>query len=273
MPTAFVPFSLKQRQKASATRFSSSLYPVSSMLSPLQDSSKTWNLGVLTPGLDEILSRIKEPVVSPSMPKQENVYDASKCQQLEIVDNSSSCPLSYDISKLSIHSSQEDDRKEQTLTSQTWDSQEADDPSCIWPIHCEKFAKDFCEWFYPLLNSQYPSSGLQNKDWGPQHFLEDAALHLTYMSAKRQYNGGRNASSRLLALIQEDKLIFQPNITNRGVKCERSLKGMVVAVAGTIFRNKSYVGTFDQVFKIVGNTRDNNWKIQQSELKISKISP
>ncbi|XP_040279189.1 uncharacterized protein LOC120994584 isoform X2 [Bufo bufo] len=141
--------------------------------------------------------------------------------------------------------------------------------SRVWPVDCEKFTRDFCEWYYSLLNSQNASSGPHKKNWGPQHFLENAVLHLTYMSSRGKYKGGRSVSACLLALVQEDKFCFQPNITSRKVKCERSPKGVVVVVVyGTLFRNKSFVGTFDQVFEVVGNLRNNNWKIQFTDLKI-----
>lgn len=38
--------------------------------------------------------------------------------------------------------------------------------------------KQFCEWFFQLLNSQNPSLGQQPQDWGPQHFWPDVKLRL-----------------------------------------------------------------------------------------------
>lgn len=38
--------------------------------------------------------------------------------------------------------------------------------------------KQFCEWFFQLLNSQNPSLGQQPQDWGPQHFWPDVRLRL-----------------------------------------------------------------------------------------------
>ncbi|XP_073440460.1 uncharacterized protein [Dendrobates tinctorius] len=143
--------------------------------------------------------------------------------------------------------------------------------SYIWPVDCEQFARDFYKWFYTLLNSQHESSRLQKKDWGPDHFLENAALQLIYMSVKTKYNGGRSASSRLLALVQEDKLSFHPNITSKGVKCEKSPKGVVVMmVSGTVFRDNAFFGTFDQVFEVVWNSTSKKWKIQFIVLNIQK---
>ncbi|KAG8590769.1 hypothetical protein GDO81_006889 [Engystomops pustulosus] len=148
-----------------------------------------------------------------------------------------------------------------------------EDASRLWPVDCEKFAMEFCEWFFTLLNSQHPSSKTQLKGWGPQHFLGKAILQLSYMSDVKKYNGPRNASSRLLALVQEEKLFLQPNINSNGAKCERSPEVMVVVtVDGTIFRNNSYLGTFHQVFEVVGQSRTKKWKIRYVDLKIQKSS-
>ncbi|CAJ0938591.1 unnamed protein product [Ranitomeya imitator] len=160
----------------------------------------------------------------------------------------------------------------EVVTSLSSTTKDKEHTSYIWPVDCGKFTHDFCKWFYTLLNSQHESSGLQKKDWGPQHFLENAVLQLTYMSVKTKYNGGRSASARLLALVHEDKLSFQPNLTSKGIKCKKSPEGIVVMmVSGTIFRDNDFFGTFDQVFEVVWNSTSNNWKIQFIVLNIQKI--
>ncbi|XP_077155219.1 uncharacterized protein LOC143817614 [Ranitomeya variabilis] len=297
-----------------------------------------------------IFTPIKHPVTPPSIITPAKVSDMSFQQRQKVSSNVLIVP---DISKLSIHSSQRGERKEQRSPSQTCypqtvphmtthskiqavpktekvldtrytnfmqcnrkvfqpptippslpykintkevvtslssttkcspatESEKADGCYClqdkehtsyIWPVDCGTFTHDFCKWFYTLLNSQHESSGLQKKDWGPQHFLENAVLQLTYMSVKTKYNGGRSASARLLALVHEDKLSFQPNLTSKGIKCKKSPEGIVVMmVSGTIFRdNDLFFGTFDQVFEVVWNSTSNNWKIQFIVLNIQKI--
>ncbi|XP_071994628.1 uncharacterized protein C3orf38-like isoform X2 [Engystomops pustulosus] len=168
---------------------------------------------------------------------------------------------------------QEKENTKEAAKSPPTDAQEEEDASRLWPVDCEKFSREFCEWFFTLLNSQHPSSKTQLKGWGPQHLLGKAILQLSYMSDVKKYNGPRNASSRLLALVQEEKLFFQPNINSNGAKCERSPEGMVVVtVDGTIFRNNSYLGTFHQVFEVVGQSRTKKWKIRYVDLKIQKSS-
>ncbi|XP_073524305.1 uncharacterized protein [Phyllobates terribilis] len=217
-----------------------------------------------------VFTPVKHPVTSPSIITPEKISDVSFQQRQKVSSNVFMVP---DISQLSLHSSEREERKEQRPPSQTCYPQDKEHTSFIWPDDCEEFTRDFCKWFYTLLNSQHESSGLQEKDWGPQHFMENAVLQLTYMSVKSQYNGGRSASSRLLALVQEDKLSFQPNITSKGLKFERFPKGMVMMmVSGTVFRDNTFLGTFDQVFEVIWNSTSNNWKMQLIVLNIQKSS-
>ncbi|KAM4045691.1 uncharacterized protein ACNLHF_009544 isoform 1-T1 [Anomaloglossus baeobatrachus] len=270
-----------------------------------RSSSQTYNPPEIIPSM--IFTPVKHPVTLPSLIKPDTVSNVSLRQQEKVLNNIPLCLLSADISKLSIHSSQREERKEQRSPSQTCEhpqynknvfqpptvhpsathkisanevvtspftaSKVYTQTSCIWPVDCEKFTCDFCKWFYTLLNSQHETSRLRKGDWGPQHFMENAELQLMYMSAQRQYNGGRSASTRLLALVQEDKLSFQPNLTSKGIKCERSPKGMVMMmVSGSVFMNNSFLGTFDQIFQVVWNSTNNKWKIQFIDLNIQKSS-
>lgn len=40
------------------------------------------------------------------------------------------------------------------------------------------FGRQFCQWFFQLLNSQNLSLGQEPQDWGPQHFWPNARLRL-----------------------------------------------------------------------------------------------
>ncbi|KAM4045692.1 uncharacterized protein C3orf38-like isoform 2-T2 [Anomaloglossus baeobatrachus] len=270
----------------------------------IQKTLTHWSNHEINPA--RIFTQVKHPVTSPSIIKPDRISNVSH-QQGQVASNVPLCLIPADISKLSIHSSEREENKEQRSSSQTYNppqynknvfqpptvhpsathkisanevvtspftaSKVYTQTSCIWPVDCEKFTCDFCKWFYTLLNSQHETSRLRKGDWGPQHFMENAELQLMYMSAQRQYNGGRSASTRLLALVQEDKLSFQPNLTSKGIKCERSPKGMVMMmVSGSVFMNNSFLGTFDQIFQVVWNSTNNKWKIQFIDLNIQKSS-
>ncbi|XP_044140454.1 uncharacterized protein C3orf38 homolog isoform X1 [Bufo gargarizans] len=139
-------------------------------------------------------------------------------------------------------------------------------------LNCQLLGEQFCNWFYPLLNSQNPSLRPEKGDWGPQHFWENAVLKLAYRAAEQaaeEHYGSQMASLRLLALTREERLIFNPNIDSGGLKCVSSPHGpVVVAVAGTIHRDNVWLGIFEQIFGLVSCPVGKNWKIKNVDLKI-----
>ncbi|XP_048020275.1 uncharacterized protein C3orf38 homolog [Megalobrama amblycephala] len=133
--------------------------------------------------------------------------------------------------------------------------------------------KQFCQWFYCLLNSQNPSQGHPAQDWGPQHFWEDVRLRLLLCSGEQrvdEFNGAELVSKRLHALAGEERLLFCPNLEGYGLKCISSAHGLViVAVAGTIHRDNACLGIFEQVFGLIRSPMDNNrWKIKYVYIKV-----
>ncbi|XP_067849257.1 uncharacterized protein C3orf38-like isoform X2 [Heptranchias perlo] len=132
----------------------------------------------------------------------------------------------------------------------------------------------FCTWFYQLLNSQNPLLEQQPKEWGPQHFWEDAILKFSYRTSEQQmevYNGAVIVSLRLLALAKDEHLFLNPNLTGSGLKCIHSPHGLVIiAVAGTIHRQSVCLGIFEQIFGLIRcPTSENNWKMKFIHLKIT----
>ncbi|XP_051761946.1 uncharacterized protein C3orf38 homolog isoform X2 [Ctenopharyngodon idella] len=137
--------------------------------------------------------------------------------------------------------------------------------------------KQFCQWFYCLLNSQNPSQGHPAQDWGPQHFWEDVRLQLLLCSGEQrvdEFNGAELVSKRLRALAGEERLLFCPNLEGYGLKCISSAHGLViVAVAGTIHRDNACLGIFEQVFGLIRSPMDNNrWKIKYVYIKVEAQS-
>ncbi|XP_046869775.1 uncharacterized protein C3orf38 homolog isoform X1 [Hypomesus transpacificus] len=134
-------------------------------------------------------------------------------------------------------------------------------------------ARQFCQWFYQLLNSQNPSLGQPPQDWGPQHFWEDVRLCLlTSINGQQteEFHGSELASLRLLALTRDEKLLLSPNLEPHGLRALSSPHGLVlVAVAGTIHRDRACLGIYEQVFGLIRSPLDKNqWKIKFVKLKI-----
>ncbi|XP_051870802.1 LOW QUALITY PROTEIN: uncharacterized protein C3orf38 homolog [Pristis pectinata] len=141
----------------------------------------------------------------------------------------------------------------------------------------KEMGKEFCQWFFQLLNSQNPSFGQQAEDWGPQHFWEDAILHLTYCIQEtqiEQHQSSASVSLRLLSLVKHEQLLFNPNISQSGIKCAASPHGVVaIAVAGTIHKNCQCVGIFEQVFGLIRtHFCGNNWKIRHINLQVKAFN-
>uniref|UniRef100_A0AAV2K322 NTF2 domain-containing protein n=1 Tax=Knipowitschia caucasica TaxID=637954 RepID=A0AAV2K322_KNICA len=132
--------------------------------------------------------------------------------------------------------------------------------------------QQFCQWFFGLLNSQNPAQSQGPQDWGPEHFWPDAKLNLLARVSGEQmeeFVGADVVSSRLVALTREERLLFQPNLEGHGLKGLSSPHGLVlVAVAGTIHRDSSCLGIFEQIFGLIKSPVNNTWKIKFANLKI-----
>ncbi|XP_075450124.1 uncharacterized protein C3orf38 homolog [Ascaphus truei] len=139
-------------------------------------------------------------------------------------------------------------------------------------LDCVKLGEQFCKWFFQLLNSQNPLLEHEKGDWGPQHFWEDVVLKFVYSTTEQnveEYSGAQMASLRLLALVREERLLFQPNLDASGLKCVLSPHGLVVvAVAGTMHRGSLCMGVFEKIFGLIRCPVGENWKIRFVNLKI-----
>ncbi|XP_077198315.1 uncharacterized protein C3orf38 homolog [Paroedura picta] len=133
--------------------------------------------------------------------------------------------------------------------------------------------KEFCRWFFAILNSQNPFCAESPEEWGPQHFLDDVVLKFCYNTSEQnveEYSGAELVSLRLLSLVKEEYLYLNPNLNSGGLKCVISPHGVVVvAVAGTVHRNTCCLGIFEQIFVLIRCPfRENTWKIKSVYLKI-----
>lgn len=137
----------------------------------------------------------------------------------------------------------------------------------------QNLGETFARWFFKILNSHNAENSGPPDDFGPHHFWDDAKLMvecLTPNSSSDLYTGSVLTSERLLAFVKEERLIFNPNISNEGVFVRTSPHGMLlVLVCGTIHRSNSCLGTYEQVFGLVADPRLNdNWKIKIVKLKL-----
>nr|XP_046226412.1 uncharacterized protein C3orf38 homolog [Oncorhynchus gorbuscha] len=134
-------------------------------------------------------------------------------------------------------------------------------------------ARQFCQWFFQLLNSLNPPLRQPPQEWGPQHFWEDVRLRLLSSAGEQyteEYEGAAMTSLRLLALARDERLLLSPNLEPGGLKALSSPHGLVlVAVAGTIHRDRECVGIYEQAFGLIRSPLDQNkWKIKFMVLKV-----
>ncbi|KAL3865809.1 hypothetical protein ACJMK2_043159 [Sinanodonta woodiana] len=137
----------------------------------------------------------------------------------------------------------------------------------------QKLGESFARWFYQMLNSHNPSTGDAPEDFGPHHFWDEATLTV-YINApvrSQDFKGSSFVSQRMLALVKEDQLIFNPNIGPEGLFVKTSPHGLVlIMVCGTLHRANSCLGIFQQVFGIIRDPRfDNNWKVKVMKLSLN----
>ncbi|XP_068185919.1 uncharacterized protein C3orf38 homolog [Antennarius striatus] len=140
-------------------------------------------------------------------------------------------------------------------------------------VDAQALGQQFCRWFFQLLNSQNLSLGQQPENWGPQHFWPNVRLRLLTRTGSEQieeFEGAEMVNLRLLAMASEERLFFSPNLESHGLKVLVSPHGLLlVAVAGTIHRDGSCLGIFEQIFGLISSPlQDNNWKIKFVNLKI-----
>ncbi|XP_078264878.1 uncharacterized protein C3orf38 homolog [Rhinoraja longicauda] len=141
----------------------------------------------------------------------------------------------------------------------------------------DDMGKAFCQWFFPLLNSQNPSFTQQAEAWGPQHFWDDAILHFTHCvreTQTEQHQSSATVSLRLLSLVKDERLLFDPNLGHSGMICATSPHGVVaIAVAGTVHKDGQCLGIFEQVFGLIrSQVCGNNWKIRFVKLQVKAFT-
>lgn len=132
----------------------------------------------------------------------------------------------------------------------------------------------FVIWFYKLLNAENPSvSGAAEANFGPQHFWDNCSLRIISMtqnSSDETFTGSMLVSQRLKALVREEHLLFNPNVSKEGVRTTTSPYGLfMVMVCGTIHQHNNCLGVFEQMFGIVRDpSTDNSWKIKVTNLRV-----
>ncbi|OWF47557.1 uncharacterized protein C3orf38 homolog [Mizuhopecten yessoensis] len=131
----------------------------------------------------------------------------------------------------------------------------------------------FATWFYEMLNSQNPMLPNTSEDFGPHHFWPDVnfkLLCLTPHPVEEEITGAEPTTQRLLSLVKDEQLLFNPNISEEGLHVKSNPHGqLVLIVCGTVHRSNDCLGEFEQLFGLLRDPRfDNNWKVKFTKLRI-----
>ncbi|XP_060082781.1 uncharacterized protein C3orf38 homolog [Ylistrum balloti] len=137
----------------------------------------------------------------------------------------------------------------------------------------EQVGEAFTTWFYKMLNSQNPTTPDAPEDFGSHHFWPDVnfkLLCLTPQPVDEELSGADLTTQRLLALVKEEQLLFNPNISKEGLMVKSNPHGqLVLIVCGTIHRSQDCLGEFEQLFGLLRDPRfNNNWKVKFTKLRI-----
>lgn len=140
----------------------------------------------------------------------------------------------------------------------------------------QELAEKFAKWFYQMLNSYHPHSQEAPVDqFGAQHFFSECTLKLLCAVPdirKEEYSGAGCVCNRLLALVKEEQLKFNPNLDPGGVKGMADPHGLkVVMICGTVHLQGRCVGIFEQQFGLVRDPdAQNNLKIKFTNMKLKR---
>lgn len=135
----------------------------------------------------------------------------------------------------------------------------------------------FVSWFYQMLNAILTGkvqSATPNTNWGPNHFWNDAKLILNIERPggimTDESEGSSLVSEKLLAVVLQFRLYFNPNMTSQGIRGEMNCHGLLaVKAAGTLHNDSNVIGLFEQVFGLVKDPQEEgNWKIKNTELRL-----
>lgn len=134
----------------------------------------------------------------------------------------------------------------------------------------------FVSWFFDMLNSLNPVFHLKPQNFGPQHFWENAELHLHMVlstaSNSEDICGSMNVCERLASFTQNDRLLFNPNLNSDGVMVKSDPHGLkLIMVCGSLHKDNNCVGVFQQSFGLVCDPRSRDiMKIKISFLKMQE---
>lgn len=148
--------------------------------------------------------------------------------------------------------------------------------STVTVMKSDEFTRDFCEWYYIMVNRLQPQCAHLLGDTFRKEIFYSNSFTDVYLigqtSVERHAKGGDNTFVLLRDTFIEFGLLFNPNLEN-GTQAHMSSHGMVVILCcGSLHHDNSFVGIFEQEFGLVCSPVDRAWKIMYIKINLKQSS-
>ncbi|XP_047485488.1 uncharacterized protein LOC125036709 [Penaeus chinensis] len=139
-------------------------------------------------------------------------------------------------------------------------------------VRSDKFARDFCEWFYKMMNKLQPICAHEEGDvFSERVFVGNSSVHIFMMSSvvvERKGTDQTRAYHMLKNTLLEFELLFSPNMES-GLQIIRGEHGSIkVFCCGNLHKHNTFIGIYEQEFDLVFCPVDKLWKILCTKLNL-----
>lgn len=141
-------------------------------------------------------------------------------------------------------------------------------------VRSDKFSKDFCEWYYTMLNRLQPECAHHCGDnFGEKIFFNNSSVDvflIGQVSEEKHSQGSDNNFTLISGVCKQYRLLFSPNLES-GTQAHKSAHGMVkILCCGTLFQSGSFIGIFEQEFGLLICPVDRVWKIMYTKVNLKQ---
>lgn len=140
-------------------------------------------------------------------------------------------------------------------------------------VRSDVFAKEFCNWFYVMLNRLQPQGAVQPGDtFSPDVFMANCSMDIYLcgpLTTDKHATGQNNAYALLRGICIDFRLSFVPHLDS-GVRAEMSQHGLVkLYCLGTLHQGNAFAGVFEQEVGLVKGPQ-NRWKIMSTKINLKQ---
>lgn len=139
-------------------------------------------------------------------------------------------------------------------------------------VKSDEFAKNFCEWFYKMINKLQPICSQQEGDvFSEKLFLNNSSVEIfmiTSQTVERKGSGQAGSYFLLKNTLQEFELLFSPNIET-GLQVIKGEHGIIkVFCCGSLQKLNTFLGIYEQEFGLIFCPMEKVWKILYTKLNL-----